>query len=111
MSARPTPTSSAGVAAEAGAAQTSAPMSTSIVASLRRTGRDSAATAGAVRQVVSPAVLLAIYSLALLISAALLFVLEPLVGKLALPLLGSTPEVWNATVMFFQAALLAGYAY
>ncbi|MDQ3850148.1 MAG: hypothetical protein M3296_05995, partial [Actinomycetota bacterium] len=44
-------------------------------------------------------------------SAALLFVLEPMVGKLVLPVLGSTPEVWTTTVLFFQAALLAGYAY
>ena len=52
-----------------------------------------------------------LYSLALFVSAALLFVLEPMVGKALLPLLGSTPEVWNATVLFFQAALLAGYAF
>src|SRR3712207_5738275 len=34
-----------------------------------------------------------------------------MVGKFVLPLLGSAPEVWPATVLFFQAALLAGYAY
>src|SRR4051812_21101428 len=34
-----------------------------------------------------------------------------MVGKSLLPLLGSTPEVWNTTVLFFQAALLAGYAF
>src|SRR4051794_41522376 len=34
-----------------------------------------------------------------------------MVGKALLPLLGSTPEVWNTTVLFFQAALLAGYAF
>ncbi|MBV9802315.1 MAG: fused MFS/spermidine synthase [Solirubrobacterales bacterium] len=53
----------------------------------------------------------ALFSLALFVGAALLFVLEPLVGKLLLPLLGSTPEVWNTTVLFFQAMLLAGYAW
>ncbi len=52
-----------------------------------------------------------LYSVALFVSAALLFVLEPMVGKSLLPLLGSTPEVWNTTVLFFQAALLAGYAF
>src|SRR5687767_3473397 len=51
-----------------------------------------------------------LYSLALLVSAALLFVLQPMVGKSLLPLLGSTPQVWTTTVLFFQAALLAGYA-
>src|SRR5436305_2888970 len=34
-----------------------------------------------------------------------------MVGKLVLPLLGATPQVWTCTVLFFQAALLAGYAY
>jgi hypothetical protein len=45
------------------------------------------------------------------VSAALLFLLEPMVGKFVLPLLGSTPEVWPTTVLFFQAALLAGYGF
>jgi hypothetical protein len=52
-----------------------------------------------------------LYSLALLVSAALLFLLEPMVGKFVLPLLGSAPEVWPTTVLFFQAALLAGYGF
>ncbi|MGI8593507.1 MAG: fused MFS/spermidine synthase, partial [Solirubrobacteraceae bacterium] len=46
-----------------------------------------------------------------MVSAALLFLLEPMVGKFVLPLLGSAPEVWPTTVLFFQAALLAGYAF
>ena len=53
----------------------------------------------------------ALYSLALFVGAALLFVLEPMVGKFLLPPLGSTPVVWNTTVLFFQATLLAGYLY
>ena len=53
--------------------------------------------------------LVLVYALALLVSAALLFVLEPMVGKFLLPPLGSTPSVWNTTVLFFQATLLAGY--
>ena len=52
-----------------------------------------------------------LYSLALLASAALLFLLEPMVGKFMLPSLGSTPEVWTTTVLFFQVVLLAGYGY
>jgi hypothetical protein len=51
---------------------------------------------------------IALYSLALLVSAALLLLLEPMVGKFVLPLLGSAPEVWPTTVLFFQTALLAG---
>ena len=53
----------------------------------------------------------ALYSLALFVGAALLFALEPMVGKFLLPPLGSTPSVWNTTVLFFQATLLAGYLY
>ncbi len=34
-----------------------------------------------------------------------------MVGKFVLPLLGSAPEVWPVTVLFFQAVLLAGYAF
>src|SRR5712692_5627820 len=34
-----------------------------------------------------------------------------MVGKMILPLLGGTPAVWNTCMVFFQAALLAGYAY
>lgn len=32
-------------------------------------------------------------------------------GKMVLPLLGGTPAVWTTCMVFFQAALLAGYAY
>src|SRR5688572_17110193 len=45
------------------------------------------------------------------VSAFLLFLVQPLVGKMALPLLGGTPAVWNTCMVFFQALLLAGYAY
>jgi hypothetical protein len=41
----------------------------------------------------------------------LLFVVQPMVGKMILPLLGGTPAVWSTCMVFFQAMLLAGYAY
>jgi predicted O-methyltransferase YrrM len=44
-------------------------------------------------------------------SAALLFVVEPMIGKMLMPLLGGTPAVWNTCLVFFQAVLLAGYLY
>ncbi len=47
----------------------------------------------------------------LFLGAALLFVVQPLVGKLVLPLLGGSPGVWNTCMVFFQAGLLAGYGY
>ena len=45
------------------------------------------------------------------VSATLLFVVQPMVGKMILPLLGGTPAVWSTCMVFFQAALLVGYAY
>jgi hypothetical protein len=54
---------------------------------------------------------LVVFSVSMFLSAALLFVVEPMVGKMLMPLLGGTPAVWNACLVFFQAALLAGYLY
>ena len=53
----------------------------------------------------------ALYSVTLLLSAALLFTVQPMVARLALPLFGSTPGVWTTALLFFQALLLVGYAY
>ena len=47
----------------------------------------------------------------LALSALLLFWVQPMFAKMVLPLLGGTPAVWNTSMVFFQAALLAGYAY
>jgi SAM-dependent methyltransferase len=44
-------------------------------------------------------------------SAALVFLVEPVVARLVLPELGGGPSVWNTSLAFFQAALLAGYGY
>src|SRR5215216_5414625 len=52
-----------------------------------------------------------LFAAALFVSAFLLFWVQPMVGKMVLPLLGGTPAVWNTCMLFFQAALLAGYAY
>ncbi len=57
----------------------------------------------------SPLVL--IYSLTLLLSAALLFSVQPMFSKMVLPYLGGTPQVWNTCMLFFQVMLLGGYAY
>lgn len=53
----------------------------------------------------------ALYALTICGSAALLFVVQPMFARLVLPLLGGSPAVWNTAIVFFQAALLAGYAY
>ncbi len=51
------------------------------------------------------------YAFTLFISAFLLFLVQPMIGKMILPGLGGTPQVWNTCMLFFQTALLAGYAY
>jgi hypothetical protein len=51
------------------------------------------------------------FSVTLFTSALLLFLVEPMVAKMILPLLGGTPSVWNTCMAFFQATLLAGYLY
>jgi SAM-dependent methyltransferase len=58
-----------------------------------------------------PTVVLLAFALTLFTSATLLFLVQPMIGKMILPLLGGTPEVWNTCMVFFQAMLLAGYAY
>ena len=58
-----------------------------------------------------PLVMLLAFALTLFTSATLLFLVQPMIGKMILPLLGGTPEVWNTCMVFFQAMLLAGYAY
>ncbi|MEM9083072.1 MAG: fused MFS/spermidine synthase [Planctomycetota bacterium] len=45
------------------------------------------------------------------LSAFLLFLIQPMVARLLLPSLGGSPAVWNTCMVFFQAALLGGYAY
>ncbi|MBL8797767.1 MAG: hypothetical protein JNM56_27965, partial [Planctomycetia bacterium] len=52
-----------------------------------------------------------LFAFTLLVSATLLFLLQPMIGKMMLPKLGGTPAVWATCMVFFQAALLAGYAY
>lgn len=47
----------------------------------------------------------------LFLSALLMFVLQPMFGKLLLPLLGGTPAVWNTCMVFYQALLCGGYLY
>ena len=54
---------------------------------------------------------LPIFAVTLFVSAFILFLVQPIIGKLILPALGGTPQVWNTCMVFFQAALLAGYAY
>ena len=54
---------------------------------------------------------LAFYTACIFTSAFMLFLVEPMVAKMLLPLVGGAPSIWTAAVLFFQAGLLAGYAY
>ena len=56
-------------------------------------------------------IVLTIYPVTLFLSAALMFLVQPMFGKMALPLLGGSPAVWNTQVVFCQGVLLFGYLY
>ncbi len=47
----------------------------------------------------------------MLISALLLFFVQPMFTKMVLPLLGGSSGVWNTAMVFFQTVLLGGYLY
>lgn len=53
----------------------------------------------------------AVYLITISLGALLLFLVQPMVGRLLLPALGGTPSVWNTCMVFFQVLLLAGYGY
>lgn len=57
------------------------------------------------------AVMPGLFALTLFVAAGLLFSVEPMVARMVLPALGGSPSVWTTCVLFFQSALLAGYAY
>jgi hypothetical protein len=52
-----------------------------------------------------------LFAVALFMSATLLFWIQPLVGKMLLPVLGGAPSVWNSCMLFYQCMLLLGYGY
>jgi hypothetical protein len=52
-----------------------------------------------------------LHTASVLVSALLLFLIEPMVARALLPLYGGSPAVWNTCLLFFQGLLLAGYAY
>ncbi len=55
--------------------------------------------------------LVVVFAISMFLSAALLFLVEPMLAKMMLPLLGGTPAVWSTCLVFFQGMLLAGYLY
>jgi hypothetical protein len=53
----------------------------------------------------------ALFAVTLFASALLLFAVQPMFTKMVLPMLGGAPAVWSVAMVFFQGALLVGYAY
>lgn len=58
-----------------------------------------------------PRVPLLPFAAAAFAGSMLLFLVEPLVGRMLLPRAGGAPAVWLACMLFFQVVLLAGYVY
>lgn len=53
----------------------------------------------------------ALFNLTVFVSAFLLFVVQPMSANILMPKVGGSPNIWNACTVFFQTALLFGYAY
>src|SRR5215470_15880068 len=52
-----------------------------------------------------------LYGATIFLSAFLLFLVQPIIGKIVLPWFGGSAGVWAACLLYFQASLLVGYAY
>lgn len=52
-----------------------------------------------------------LYPVTVFLSAFLLFLVEPMMGKFILPWFGGAPAVWSTVLLFFQILLLLGYTY
>jgi len=51
------------------------------------------------------------YAATIFLSAFLLFLVQPIIARQILPWFGGASSVWTTCLVFFQSALLAGYAY
>jgi hypothetical protein len=52
-----------------------------------------------------------LFSSTIMISAFLLFLSQPLLTKMIMPMLGGSASTWNTSVVFYQCVLLLGYLY
>jgi SAM-dependent methyltransferase len=52
-----------------------------------------------------------LFLITILTGSFLLFLVQPMIARMALPRLGGAPAVWNSAMLVYQALLLAGYAY
>ena len=51
------------------------------------------------------------YTITICAGSFLLFLVQPMIARMALPRLGGAPTVWNSAMLVYQALLLGGYAY
>jgi hypothetical protein len=54
---------------------------------------------------------LVLFATTIFAGASLVFLIQPMLAKMVLPLFGGTPAVWAVSLVFFQAVLLGGYAF
>ncbi len=59
----------------------------------------------------TPRVARALFVMTILTGSFLLFLVQPMIARMALPRLGGAPAVWNSAMLVYQALLLGGYAY
>lgn len=52
-----------------------------------------------------------LFLITILSGSFLLFLVQPMVARMALPRLGGAPNVWNSAMLVYQTLLLGGYAY
>src|SRR5579862_5895391 len=52
-----------------------------------------------------------LYALTILVSAFLLFQVQPVIAKIILPWFGGSAAVWTTCMLFFQTVLVLGYLY
>src|SRR5579864_9362328 len=52
-----------------------------------------------------------LYALTILVSAFLLFQVQPIIARIILPWFGGSAAVWTTCLLFFQSVLLLGYLY
>src|SRR5512135_1478621 len=53
----------------------------------------------------------ALYAITILLSAFLLFLVQPMIAKIIVPWFGGSSAVWVTCLLFFQVELLFGYFY
>jgi len=52
-----------------------------------------------------------LFTLAILMSAGLLFFVQPLLTRMVTPMIGGAAGVWTTATLFFQCVMIGGYLY